>query len=113
MRRREFITVLGGAAAAWPFAASGQQAAKVYTVGVLALAAPSPDRLLAALRRGLSESGYTEGRNLRIEIRTADAKPDLLAKNAAELVRYRSTSLSHSSHRPHWQPRRRQAKFRL
>ena len=85
--RREFITLLGGAAAAWPLMVHAQQATKVYTVGVLALAAPSPDRLLAALRRGLSESGYAEGRNLRLEIRTADAKPDLLAKNAAELVR--------------------------
>src|SRR3954466_10248037 len=69
VKRREFITLLGGAAAAWPFAAAGPQATKVSTVGVVALAAPSPDRLLAALRRGLSESGYAEGRNLRIEIR--------------------------------------------
>jgi ABC-type uncharacterized transport system substrate-binding protein len=86
VRRREFITLLGGAAA-WPVAARAQQAGKVYTIGVLALAAPSPDRLLAALRQGLSEAGYIEGRNLRFEIRIADAKPELLRKKAAELVR--------------------------
>jgi putative ABC transport system substrate-binding protein len=87
MRRREFIALLGGVAAACPLAGHAEQAAKVYTIGVLALTAPNPDRLLAALRQGLREAGYIEGRNLRLEIVTADAKPELLAKKAAELVR--------------------------
>jgi putative ABC transport system substrate-binding protein len=86
MKRREFLTLLGGAAAAWPLAGHAEQAAKVYTIGVLALTAPNPDRLLAALRQGLREAGYIEGRNLRLEIRTADARPELLATKAAELV---------------------------
>src|SRR5262245_7910899 len=87
IRRRELITLLGGAAAAWPVAALAQEAAKSYTIGVLVLTAPTPDRLVAALRQGLRETGYIEGQNLRPEIRTADAKPDLLAEKAAELVR--------------------------
>jgi len=60
---------------------------KLYTIGVLALTTPNPDPLLTALRRGLREAGYTEGRNLRLEIRIADANPDLLADKAGELVR--------------------------
>ena len=76
-RRREFIALLGGVAAACPLAGHAEQAAKVYTIGVLALTAPNPDRLLAALRQGLREAGYIEGRNLRLEIRTADARPEL------------------------------------
>jgi putative tryptophan/tyrosine transport system substrate-binding protein len=90
MRRREFINLLGSAAAAWPLTATAEQAGKVYIIGVLALAAPNPDRLLAALARGLREAGYTEGQNLRLELRTADAKPELLAEKAAELVRLRA-----------------------
>jgi ABC-type uncharacterized transport system substrate-binding protein len=87
MRRREFITLLG--AAVWPVAALAEEGAKSYTIGVLVLTAPTPDRLVAALRQGLREAGYIEGQNLRLEIRTADAKPDLLAEKAAELVRLR------------------------
>jgi len=87
MRRRKFITLLGGAAAAWPLRAHAEEAAKFYTIGVLVLTAPNPDRLITALRHGLREAGYIEGRNLRLEIRTADAKPELLAQKAADLVR--------------------------
>jgi hypothetical protein len=87
MRRREFIMLLGGAAAGWPVGATPEQAGKVYTIGVLALMAPLPDRLIAALRQGLREAGYIEGSNLRLEIRASDAKPELLAEKAAELIR--------------------------
>jgi putative ABC transport system substrate-binding protein len=83
MRRRQFITLLGGATAAWPIAARAQ--AKIYTIGVLAIANPSPDPLLNALREGLREAGYLEGQNLRLEVRTADAGP-MFAEEAAELV---------------------------
>jgi putative ABC transport system substrate-binding protein len=69
MRRREFITLLGGAAAYWPVAALAQQAAPVPLVGVLmnfAESDPSGQPLLAAFRSALSKLGWTEGGNLRI-----------------------------------------------
>jgi putative ABC transport system substrate-binding protein len=86
VRRRDFIKLLGGAAASWPPAARAQQA-KVYTIGVLALTTPSPEPLLKALRDGLRDAGYVEGRNLRLEIRTGDGRPALQSENAAKLVR--------------------------
>jgi ABC-type uncharacterized transport system substrate-binding protein len=85
MRRREFIALVGGAAA-WPLVVRAQQA-RVYTIGVLTLINPNPEPLLKALREGLSDAGYVEGRNLRLEIRSAAGTPDLQLENAAELVR--------------------------
>jgi ABC-type uncharacterized transport system substrate-binding protein len=85
MKRREFITLVGGAAA-WPLAARAQQA-RVYTIGVLTLTGPNPEPLLKALREGLRDAGYVEGRNLRLEIRSAAGRPDLQLEKAAELVR--------------------------
>ena len=82
MRRRELFTLLG-ATAAWPIMVRAQ--AKSYTIGVLAVANPSPGPLLNALRDGLRDAGYIEGRNLRLEIRTADAGA-MFAAAAAELV---------------------------
>jgi ABC-type uncharacterized transport system substrate-binding protein len=84
MKRREVLGVLGGALAAWPLVASAQQA-RVYTLGVLTL--PNPEPLLKALREGLRDAGYVEGRNLRLEIRPAADRPDLQLGKAAELVR--------------------------
>ena len=84
VQRREFITLLGGAVAVSPLAASAQQA-RVYTLGVLTL--PNPEPLLKALREGLRDAGYVEGSNLRLEIRSAAGRPDLQLDKAAELVR--------------------------
>jgi putative tryptophan/tyrosine transport system substrate-binding protein len=84
VQRREFITLLGGAVAVSPLAASAQQA-RVYTLGVLTL--PNPEPLLKALREGLRDAGYVEGGNLRLEIRSAAGRPDLQLDKAAELVR--------------------------
>jgi len=84
MKRRAFITLLGGAATC-PLAARAQQA-RVYTIGVLTLISPSPEPLLKALREGLRDAGYVEGRNLHLEIRSAAGRPDLQLEKATELV---------------------------
>jgi putative tryptophan/tyrosine transport system substrate-binding protein len=84
MRRREVLGVIGGAAA-WPLAAWAQQT-RMYTIGVLTVTSPNPEPLLAALREGLHDAGYVEGRNLRLEIRSAAGRPDLQLEKAAELV---------------------------
>ena len=86
MRRREFITLAGGAAA-WPLAARGQQRAKVPRIGYLGLGPASAwSSRVEALRAGLRDLGYIEGRNIVIEFRWADTV-DELPTLAAELVR--------------------------
>jgi putative ABC transport system substrate-binding protein len=84
MERREFITLLGGAAAAWPVVALGQQSA-MPVVGVLGAGSAAP-LTTVALAQGLKESGYTEGENVRIEYRWARGAYDLLPTMADELV---------------------------
>src|ERR1700719_3907243 len=72
MKRRDFIALLGGAAAAWPVRALAQQS-KVPVIGYLSITgSPSIDPHRAAFRRGLSEAGHVEGRNAAIEFRTDD-----------------------------------------
>ena len=87
MRRREFITVLGGAAAAWPVTARAQQPAKVPRIGFLGFGPASADAdRVEALRAGLRQLGYVEGKNIVIEFRWAEMV-DQLPELAAELVR--------------------------
>ena len=87
MRRREFITLLGGAAAAWPLAARAQQAAKFSRLGVLLLSTPQADPQMETARRALHDLGYVEGHNLSIEYRYAGGRPERLPDLAADLVR--------------------------
>ena len=88
MKRREFITLLGGAAA-WPLAARAQQPQHLRRVGVLMnLAADDLEGQArqAAFLQGLQEAGWSVGRNLRIDIRWGNNDPDRIRKNVAELV---------------------------
>src|SRR5260370_12631785 len=86
MRRREFTTLLGGAAAAWPLAAGAQQP-KVPTIGALVIGNISPEEFWREFRQGLRDLGYIEGQNIRFEFRSAEGQINRLPELAAELVR--------------------------
>jgi putative tryptophan/tyrosine transport system substrate-binding protein len=86
IKRREFISLLG-AAAAWPLAARAQQAAKLPRLGVLLLSTPQADPQMETARRALRDLGYVEGHNLAIEYRYAEGRPERLPDLAADLVR--------------------------
>lgn len=89
MRRREFITLIGSAGAAWPLAARAQQSA-IPLVGFLnGQTATGFTHLVAAFKHGLNENGFVEGRNVTIEYKWADRHIDQLPELAAELVRLR------------------------
>jgi ABC-type uncharacterized transport system substrate-binding protein len=87
MKRREFISVLGGAAAAWPLAAGAQQAGKLPTIGFLGASPSIESQRVAAFVQRLRELAWIDGRNLAIEYRWAEGRNERYAEAAAELVR--------------------------
>jgi putative tryptophan/tyrosine transport system substrate-binding protein len=87
LRRRQFITMLGGAAAAWPLVARAQQAGKVATIGFLGANPSVESSRVGAFVQRLRELGWIDGRNLAIEYRWAEGRNERYAENAAELVR--------------------------
>ena len=95
MKRREFITLLGGAAVAWPLAARAQQPERMRRIGVLmgqAADDPEAQARVAAFVQGLQELGWTDGRNVRIDTRWAGASAAEIRRHAAELVALARTS---------------------
>ena len=97
MRRREFITLIGGTAVAWPSVALAQQTSKVWRVGMLDT---TPATLNAAnidaFRRGLRQLGYVEGQNLIIEYRSGEGRIERFPELAAEMVRLQANYRSNS-----------------
>src|SRR5947209_19373819 len=88
-RRRDFITLLGGAAAALPLAARAQQGDRMRRIGVLMGMESGPDARtrIAAFRQALRESGWTDDRNVRIDVIWGPGDPEHVRADAAELVR--------------------------
>jgi putative tryptophan/tyrosine transport system substrate-binding protein len=92
VRRRTFITLLGGAAAAWPLAASAQQPERVRRIGVLfATGKNDPDTpaRIAAMREELQRSGWTEDKNVQLDVRYGDGNTKLIQERAADIIRSR------------------------
>jgi putative tryptophan/tyrosine transport system substrate-binding protein len=100
MRRREFITLLGGAAG-WPFAARAQQSARTYRIGYLGPGTASVlPAAFNAFRQQLRQLGYVEGQNLTIDYRWAGERDDQLARLASDLVRLKVDAIVVEGHTP-------------
>jgi hypothetical protein len=91
VRRRDFISLIGGVAATWPLAVQAQQ--PVLPVVGLLRSTEIADFVIAAFRRGLSDSGYTDGKNITVDIRVAEGNRDRISELAADLVRKRVAAI--------------------
>ena len=98
MKRREFITLLGGAAA-WPLTARAQQA-KVPTIGALVIGNINPEQFWRVFRQGLHDLGYVEGQNIRFEFRSANGRLDRLPELPPSWSASKSISSSLGSRPP-------------
>jgi hypothetical protein len=110
MNRREIITLLGGVAAALPFAAGAQQAA-MPVVGFVHGGSPEARRV-AAFRKGLNETGYVEGQNVTVEYHLLDGHYDRLPSVMADLIRRVAVIATPASDSVPWRPKLRAQRFR-
>jgi putative ABC transport system substrate-binding protein len=89
MRRREFVTLLGGAAVAWPLSARAQQSERIRRIGMIVSLEdddPQTQRRMAALHRGLQQLGWIDGRNIRIDLRSGADTEEKRRRNISELI---------------------------
>ena len=99
LKRREFITLLGGAAAAWPLAARAQQPAKLPPLGYLGANTPSAEsQRIAAFLQRLRELGWIEGRTIAIEVRRAEGRNERFAEITAGLTRIQLGAIFQEAH---------------
>jgi putative tryptophan/tyrosine transport system substrate-binding protein len=114
MRRREFITLVGGAAVAWPLAARAQQGGKVYRIGFIGNDPTIPITTAgAAFVEGLRENGFVEGKNIAIQWRFAEGRGDRPAALIGELVRDNIDVLVTSGAQNHVAAKRPRRRFPL
>ena len=111
MRRREFITLIGGAAAAWPFVASAQQPV-MPVVGFVRIGSPEPRGLCAAFRKGLNENGFVEGQNVTVEYHWLEGHYDRLPALMADLVRRQVAVIATPAHPLRSRPKRQRRRSR-
>ena len=112
MGRREFITLIGGAAISWPLAARAQQSA-MPVVGFLSSRSPKEAEIhVAAFRRGLSDAGFVDGQNVAIEYRWAEGRYERLSALASELAGLRVSAPPVAAQSLRWQRRRQPGPFR-